>query len=163
MDSEWAQRWQLTYCLAKALKPQPNSDAVSPPPHLRTWTYGWQLALLIVARAGIAGVYSCLYVFTLEVCQRWGAVCQGSSAPGPVTGQGCASWAAGLAAGRAAVPCAQPTAHYFTWQLSVLAQVYPTSARNFAAGISDGFGRIGAFVSPFAVGELACCGACLLG
>ncbi|KAI7838128.1 hypothetical protein COHA_008059 [Chlorella ohadii] len=33
----------------------------------KTWAFGWQLAILFVVRAGIAGVYACLYVFTLEV------------------------------------------------------------------------------------------------
>ncbi|PRW56349.1 synaptic vesicle 2-related [Chlorella sorokiniana] len=33
----------------------------------KTWVFGWQLAILFIARAGIAGVYCCLYVFTLEI------------------------------------------------------------------------------------------------
>ncbi len=32
-------------------------------------------------------------------------------------------------------------------------QVYPTHARNFGAAVADGWGRIGGFASPFAVGE----------
>lgn len=33
------------------------------------------------------------------------------------------------------------------------AQVFPTHARNFGSAVADGFGRIGGFASPFAVGE----------
>ena len=33
--------------------------------------FGWQLAILFIVRAGIAGVYACLYVFTLEVGACW--------------------------------------------------------------------------------------------